>query len=399
MDRNLRDLLDLAVGEPPRWVNLEAVRRQAIRRRVAQTGFASLAVIVAAGLAAVLSAGTSQAPSQATGDSHPQAGPPRYYVLSQDAQEPIQVRATATGKVTGTVPQPRGLICGNSSAGFAATDNETFFMLCTRWKSTPGATTVDTFVYRFKLTSAGRVGGFSLLGGSELKGLLGDHIAVTPDGSQLAVEVTRPPAKGPFYTNTVTDGIFVISTKTGARAFWHTGPYVPGAIQFAYGNDLSFTSDGKKLVVEESRCHRTRNQVNCNGHATEQVRAYGPAAGGGSLERGQILVSRKSLSDAFITPDGSAVNEELIACPRRGTCTLTVQRLTLRTRTAVVLYQTRTGTPFEGVFDRFSSSDPSGRYLILDAGAGNARVNGWIDNGRLVPLTPSNGNDPGYEAW
>jgi hypothetical protein len=42
---------------------------------------------------------------------------------------------------------------------------------------------------------------------------------------------------------------------------------------------------------------------------------------------------------------------------------------------------------------------PSGRYLILDAGAGSARVNGWIDHRRLVPLAPANGNAADYEAW
>jgi hypothetical protein len=34
---------------------------------------------------------------------------------------------------------------------------------------------------------------------------------------------------------------------------------------------------------------------------------------------------------------------------------------------------------------------PPGRYLILDAVVGSARDNGWIDHGRLVPLTPATG--------
>jgi hypothetical protein len=68
-------------------------------------------------------------------------------------------------------------------------------------------------------------------------------------------------------------------------------------------------------------------------------------------------------------------------------------------RTLRVLYHTRTGTPYQGIFDRFASIDPSGRYLILDAGVGNARVNGWVDQGRLVRLVPGDGNVPSYEAW
>ncbi len=403
MDRNLRDLLDFAVGEPPRWVSLEAIRRRAIRRRATQTGFASLAVVavVAAGLAAGLTGGTVKSGSQAAGGQHPPAGPPRYYVLEQGGRDPMQVRATATGKVTATVPQPKGLNCGEGNVGYAATDNETIFTLCNRWKMVSKITTIDTFIYRFGISAAGKVTGFSLVKGSEIKGTQGNGIAVTPDGSEIALAVTKPPKSGPFYTNTVSEGIFVMNTKTGHRALWRTGPYVRGAIQFAYASSMSFTADGKELVVQESRCHRTLHQVNCNGQSEEQVRAYSPAANGGSLEQGQVLVNRKSLNNAFISPDGATLDEELVSCPKHGTCTLTVERLPLRNRHPVVLYQTHTGTAFEGIFDRFMAVDPSGRFIIIDAseGAKNVRVNGWIRNGHLVLLTPSNGNAPIYETW
>jgi hypothetical protein len=46
MDRHLRDLLDAAVGEPPRRVSVEAVRRRVIRRRMVE--YAAAAVAVAA---------------------------------------------------------------------------------------------------------------------------------------------------------------------------------------------------------------------------------------------------------------------------------------------------------------------------------------------------------------
>lgn len=401
MDPNLRDLLDLAVGEPPRWVSLEAIRRRAIRRRATQTGFASLAVVVAAGLAVGLGTGAIRSGPQATGDGHHAAGPPAYYVIDQGGRVPVQVRATATGKVTATVPQPKGLDCGEGNAGYAATDNETFFMLCTSWKTVSKITTVNTFVYRFGISNAGKVTGFSLVKGSELKGTLGDDIAVTPDGSEIAVETTKPPKSGPFFTNTVTQGIFVIDTKTGHQVLWHTGPYVRGALQYAYAGSISFTGNGKELIVQESRCPRTRTSINCNGHAEEEVRDYSPASEGGSLEQGQVLVNRESLSSAFINPNGSALDEELLTCPKRGICTLTIERLPLRNRHPVILYQTHTGTPFEGVFDRFMAVDPTGRFIIIDASEGtkNVRVNGWIRNGHLVLLTPSNGNAPIYETW
>jgi hypothetical protein len=55
----------------------------------------------------------------------------------------------------------------------------------------------------------------------------------------------------------------------------------------------------------------------------------------------------------------------------------------------------RTGN---GFLYRFFSSDPSGRYLLLDTGPTSGSVNGWIDNGRLVRLRPA-GTNVAYEAW
>jgi hypothetical protein len=54
MDRQLRDLLEAAVGEPPHRISAEAVRRRVIRRRVVE--FAVGAVVVAA-IAAILPVG------------------------------------------------------------------------------------------------------------------------------------------------------------------------------------------------------------------------------------------------------------------------------------------------------------------------------------------------------
>jgi hypothetical protein len=45
MDRQLRDLLDAAAGEPPHRVSTEAVRRRVIRRRVVEFAAAAVAVI------------------------------------------------------------------------------------------------------------------------------------------------------------------------------------------------------------------------------------------------------------------------------------------------------------------------------------------------------------------
>lgn len=408
MNWDLRELLELAVDEPPRWLHVTAIRRRAARRRATQAGSACAAAVVVIGLGATLSGGAIRHSGQVvTGPAV--AAPPRYYLAvhpGSRAKVVFDVRQRIGGKVIATVRTPSpGLDCGGGIVGIAAAAGRAFFMTCSARPARGVKGELTASVYRFSLTRSGQVTRSVLVKGSVIKGVLPEVIAAAPDGSELAIEVLRPPPTGPFSTSTVPEGVFVINTKTGRRALWRSGPYVPGALQFASAQDLSFTGDGHELVVNEARCLRSRLLTKCNGHADAQVRAYSPAAAGGSLEKGRVLLSEPghkggSLTDAVITPDGSTLTRVSIACPRKGTCTLSVDQLSAATgRVVRNLYVTRTGSPFEGVFLRFFSVDPSGRYLILDAGAGSARVNGWIDHGKLVPLTPADGNAPDYESW
>ena len=129
------------------------------------------------------------------------------------------------------------------------------------------------------------------------------------------------------------------------------GHTLPGAVQFANAASLSFTGDGRALVVPEARCHRGPSRTCCGGRVDMQVRA--------------------------LSPDGWALTAALARCPQLGACTLSVARISADTgRRLRVLYQVRTADHYHGYFERFFSSDPSGRYLILDAGVGSARVNG-----------------------
>ncbi len=424
VERQLRDLMIAEAGDPPHRVTVEAVRRRAVRRRAVQAGAASLAVVLAVGLGAAVSAGVLHIGKSAANGAGEHAGPPRYYVSQyfdpKARKLVLAVRARASGWVTAMIRDPLpGSSCGQGTAGVAAADDQTFFMTCSIWRTAPGPArrpglprrpgkiiSITSRIYRFQVTGSGRVAGYSLVKGGTLSGWA-DNIAATADGSELAAEVLQASPSGQMATNEAPEGIFVINTRTGSRTLWHTGPYVPGALQYAYATDLSFTADGRDLVVLEPRCHRGRHLVDCNGHADMQVRAYSPAAGGGSLEDGQVLLQDSalkphgtSLSNAFISPDGSAVTAVLTDCPPHGACTLTVARIPVGTgQQPRVLYQVHSGTRRQGIFERLFSSDPSGRYLILDAGAGNARVNGWIDRGRLVPLAPANGNAPEFETW
>ncbi len=419
MERQLRDLLIAEAGDPPHRVTVEAVRRRAVRRWAVQAGAVSLAVALAVGLGVALAAGAIRIGASPAGETGQHAGPPRYYISQyfdpKAGNLVMAVRARASGRVTAVIRDPLpGASCGQGTVGVAAADNQTFFMTCVTGRSTREAlgrrgkiVSTETRIYRFQVTSSGRVTGYSLIRGGVLKGMWADNIAATPDGSEVAAEVLRPQPSGRLRTNTLPAGILVINTRTGATALWHSGPYVPGTIQYAGATNLSFAYDGRDLVVLEARCHRGRYLAYCNGHADMQVRAYSPAAQGGSLESGQVLLQQSALkppgtglSDAFISPDGSAVTAVLTDCPPHGACTLSVVRIPVGSGGGPrVLYRAHTGSRYQGIFERFFSADPSGRYLILDAGKGNARVNGWIDHGRLVPLAPADGNAPIYETW
>jgi hypothetical protein len=402
MDQDLRDLLEDAIGEPPRRVSAAVVRRRAVRRRAWQLSAVSAAAVLVAGLGSAVSGGAIRLGTSPASAPVSHAGPPRYYVArySQGSNIVLAVRATATGRVTALLPQQRG--CADATGDFTPADHQTFFLICT----SEGAPW-DSRIYRFRVTDSGRIAGYSQIRGGDLKGVLAENIAATQDGSQVAVEVLRPDPSGQIYTDTVPAGIIVINTRTGARAMWRTGPYKRGAVQFAGALSMSFTGDGRQLVVFEALCRRGRSKTNCTGHDPQQVRAFAPAAAGGSLEAGRVLLRQSSLRppgtvlvQAYISPDGSAVTAVTLHCPHRGACTLSVARISVRTATVLsLLYQVQSGTAFQGVFERFFSTDPSGRYLILDAGAGKKRVSGWIRNGRLVPLAPAEGAAVDYEAW
>jgi hypothetical protein len=237
--------------------------------------------------------------------------------------------------------------------------------------------------------------------------MAGFKLAASPDGSEVAIEAIPPRPNGVIYTNSIPTGIFVINTTTGKRVLWRTGPYVPGKLGYTGASDVSFTQNGSELVLLESLCPRSRYQSNCHPGDPTEVRALGPVDRGGSLQGGQILLRlsafkkpRTSLADALITPDGTALNSVIFNCPKRGVCTVMVARIALTSgKVLSKLYQVHTGTRFGGIYMNEFASDPTGRFLILNAGvnARNKTVNGWIDHGRLVKLTPADFYDE--EAW
>ncbi|HET7014054.1 MAG TPA: hypothetical protein VFI65_09090 [Streptosporangiaceae bacterium] len=410
---NLRDMLELAAGEPPRWISLDSIRQRAVRRRVTQAGVAALAAALAVGLGATLSAYAARGGSPTTGGTKAPSGPPKFYIEDQyhrGGKTTVEVRSRTTGRVTSVVrnPLPR-FRCGDN---LAAGGTNTFFMTCPTWTKKPGAkhaTITSTRIYQFEVSNSGRASFPTLVKGSILKGLDAEQLTASPDGSLVAVQVIPPNPNGTLYTDSMPSGIVVINTKTGKRAIWRVGPYVPGKIGYTSTRDISFTGNGSELVVLESRCHRTRYFENCQSSDAQEVRTLGPADRGGSLQGGQLLLRlsafkapRTSLPYAQITPDGTALTTVTETCPRGSFCTMTVQRIGVTgVKARQVLYQVTDKASVNGAYLEQFSTDPTGRFMIIVANTATTKepVNGWIDHGRLVPLTPANGFAAGTEAW
>lgn len=400
MDSQLRDLLHAAVGDPPRRVTVEAVRRGVARRRRREWATGTAAAVLLTGLGIVVPGQLFRPAAPGHGSTNAATSAPRYYVqtvVTKPGHQMTVVRARATGAVTATVrcPWPKSYV---ADSGLAPADGQTFFVACQRSTRTAPFAVTGTRIYRFQLTRSGRIPGYTLVPGGDLGAVRVGRMAATPDGALVATGAV--PGNG---TSRLAS-IEVVNTQTGARAVWHNGTGAPGTAQFAIG-DLSWAR-GRELAFQATATCTPGGTGQCvNG---EQWRVLHRPAAGGNLNTSQLLMLKSQLTghalgyinDSMITPDGSALIVVALHSPRgAGTPgNIDVVKVDPATGHPIrVLLHEDTGN---GVFYRFFSSDPSGRFMILDAGRPTGPIpNGWIDHGRLVLLRPKDGSNVFYEAW
>jgi hypothetical protein len=377
---------------------------------------AALAVVLVAGLAVALggrlfgSGRTSQSPPMA-------AGVPRYYVETLLGSGRPVVRSTATGTVTATVPIPVDR-SGPEVDLVSPAQNGTFFVIA----FAPGVR--GQRLYRFRLTSAGQVTGFVPVPGEPLGGSqwAADAIAASPDGSQIAVAFKfigpagscggageRPcPSQRP-------DFVVVVNTATGAKSIWRNGTGQRPAFSVA---SLSWT--GHRLVFLGQWCRGFSGNSESCGKAgrVAEVRSVNLESRGGRLDSGPVLLRESArfpyLAQGLISPDGETITaivlrNRVVGSPAgSGTVpdNLSVEQISVSGgKLRRVLYQRHLGSTFEinGVPDFLAlNSDASGKHWLLNVGlcVGHCTdgLNGWLHDGRLVPLEPVYGRD-GSEAW
>jgi hypothetical protein len=394
------DRLTDALTAAARAVPKEALRpltvprpRPRPRRRPWRPWLAPLAaatsVALVAGLATVMSSRMPAPPAAAV------PAPPRYYV-DTDYQGTTVVRATATGAITATVRNPDGSD-GQDMGLVASAGRRGFFVECRIHHK--------EIIYRFHLTGSGKVTGFAPVKGGTLGNVRNDAMAVSPDGSRLAVAVTS--------NLEFPDEIIVIDLRTGVRTVWRGGMNRPRLKAFSI-NSLSWTADGQELVFSAQWCAQAAemgSQV-CDAPGMRQQRreaevwALYPGPAGGRLNSGRLLLRQSSrypyLAGAVISRDGSTLTALVLEGRVRTTVPshLSVVRISVADgRQQDVLYRGTAGPTFFWSL----SADNSARYWLLDGGpavgaADQRGFNGWIRDGQLVPLLPAAGETVG-EAW
>ena len=398
MDAQLRELFTAAVGDPPRRVTVEAVRRRVIRRRRAEWATGTAAVVLLTGLGIVVP-GQLFGPAATGNGSTTATGAPRYYIqmlAPKPGQQVTLVRATATGAVTAKVhcPWPKSFVANN---GLAPADGHTFFLGCQRGHGIRQFVVTGTRIYRFQLTGSGRISGYSQVPGGDLGAVQIDRMAATQDGTQLALDVF--PGKRTLQARS---SIQVVNTQTGARGVWHNGTGAPGTTQYAIGN-MSWTRR-RELVFQATICEPGGSRCVFG----MQWRALHRPATGGNLDNSKLLLLKSSLTghaqgyinDSVITPDGSALIVVALHSPLAAGKPSNIEVVKVDPATGHpirLLFHENTGS---GLFYRSFAADPSTRFLILNAGPPQGGThNGWIDDGRLVALKPADGRSVFYETW
>ena len=347
------------------------------------------------------------------------AGMPRYYVEEGLGGGRPVIRSTATGAVTGTVPVP----AAGSAPGYAiisaADANGTFFV------AAYSPADRGERLYQFRLTRAGRVTGFSALPGGKLADSqwAANTLAVSPDGSRIAVGMSFTGPNGPCGSPSQracprprSDYLMAISTSTGTKTVWRNEAGAPHP--WFSVDSLSWTSDDRELVVLGEWCPTAADSEGCGPSRVAEVRALDPASGGGPVYSGRLLLRQSARFpypvQALISPDGATITAVVLrgrvvgntqisgSVPQQ----LSVQRFSVVTgQPLTVLYRHRLGDTSEvnGAPHFLAlTQDALGQHLMLDIGlcAGHCTdgVNGWIHDGRLVPLQPADGREAD-QAW
>lgn len=340
-------------------------------------GFRVLAAIAAAAsvLAAiglVVAARSVFSPAPPFSNVGTATSPPPYYV-EIDPNDRIIVQSTATGRRTDIVTPPRWVHgTSNGDAGLTvSTDGRTFVAACNDLDA------LETNLFRFTLTGSGQVAGFSRMRTGRLPGLTETSLAISPDGTQIALAGIPDRSRlsyGP-------PRLAVVNLTTGRVRTWHG---------LARTDEVDSIEDPAWVTNESLRFL----VATCGGYRDAPDNAAcaysGPVGrewtvsvppGPGPLGVGRVLLALPGATvQALSGPGGSSVTAlELL---RSGG--IRVAQYAVPTgRLMQILYQGRGNWKSNDAYAGLAV-DRSGKYLLINEDLGG--FFGWIGDGRFHKL-------------
>jgi hypothetical protein len=404
VEARLRGLMTTSVDMPFQPIDTDMVRHRVLRRRRAASVAAITAIALIGGVGVALAVqrnepghGTAPGSRSHSASDFRTDGVPHYYIVRTTTSKGHQttVRATATGRATARVRCPAGS-AGAAPWPVAPAANQTFFLVCqSNAKPGPSATSTSARIYRFQITTAGRVSSYVPVPGGALADLNVRAITATPDGSEIAIIVY--PGRVRNFAPTIPVDVLVINTRTGARATWHAARPLPGRTVY-WPEQISLTADGQRLAfLTMPQCFSAKNGRRCAVIGGQQVRLIDHPANGGDLDTARVLVrlyavlnlSAATVMAAVISPDGStltlAVGGNLSGKALPDSVSIVQVSATGQGRHRL-MYRLAAG---DGYGYSYFSADPSGRHFLLGAGTQSRIVQGRIAHGRLIHLKPA----------
>ena len=315
-------------GQPGRPGRARRPRRSGWPRWVAPLVAAASVIAVIAASLAITGGGTHARPRPAAGGPHtgprPAAPetraeraaalasvPPYYLTLTGYSGQPHRravIRASATGAVLATVAPPAPY--GTFSYVSGAADDRTFALGAQRWVPVPAGrkgaaarrlnSSAPAKFFLLHFSPAARTARLAALpvpmtpGGLPQEGPAGlAGIALSPDGSKLAIAIERPAPLPPEIT--------VAAVATGSERTWGwQGTGWIGDFRDSF-QPLSWAADGRTLAFQEG-----------HGNTTASVRLLDTDAPAGDLrsssrQAAQWQFDEDNAGSIAITPDGSRV--------------------------------------------------------------------------------------------
>jgi WD40 repeat protein len=277
------------------------------------TAAAAVAGVTALSVALTAQGGPGQPPPGTLASGGP-ALPPRYAALAEKVQDggtgidsSLVIRDTATGRTLATVEPPGG---ANAFCDLSGTpDGRTFVAeACTGWVADNGGDQTVRFrqpkLYRLTVDDQGKVTALSPLAILPPSPNDLDALAVSPDGSKLAV--ASADHRGDFGRDPVI-GLYSLDTGQLLRSWaWDGQADIMGR---AGGlGSMSFSADGTTLEFP----------LSVGEQLTGQVRLLDTTAPGSSLRQARLVMdfgrtpnlqvaSPLQGADSMITPDGSRI--------------------------------------------------------------------------------------------